>query len=106
MAIGVSGSVTSKVDEPLDLGGLRVQVGDVVVTTDSRGKFSARVSVLGALNVQLLDLPKLSEPRSKPPLRSTPGLLYVGGEGTKSEPPEPLYETTLVIEFVSPWPRD
>lgn len=102
----ISGSVTSKVEDPLDLRGLRVEVGSAVVTTDAEGEFSARVSALGAVKVQLLDLPALPQPRSGPPLRSEPVLLYVGGEGEESEPGERRLEAPLAVEFVSPWPRD
>lgn len=119
----ISGTLISKVSEVLALDGRRVQVGSTVVRSDEQGRFAARVSALGAMKVQLLDIPT---PKSGPPLRAEPVLLYVGGEGAAAvngggavngpaaspavEPGsgagELRVETTIVIEVVSPWPRD
>ena len=117
ITVVISGRLTARVPESLELQGRRVEVGSAVVTADDQGRFSARVSALGAVKVRLLDVPRRE---STPPLKAEPVLLYVGGEshgsvngagtvnqaGAANGAGELHVETTIVIEEVSPWPRD
>lgn len=117
ITVMISGRLTANVPEALELQGRRVEVGSAVVRADDRGRFSARVSALGAVKVRLLDVPRRE---STPPLKAEPVLLYVGGEshgsvngagtvnqaGAANGAGELHVETTIVIEEVSPWPRD
>jgi hypothetical protein len=48
---------------PLDLGGLRVRIGDTVVETDAAGGFAAEIPAVGVATIVLLDRPRGVSPR-------------------------------------------
>jgi hypothetical protein len=58
--VTISGSVRFEETAPATLAGLRVRVGDVVVSTDDLGQYSAKVKGIGAVEVTLVERPALA----------------------------------------------
>jgi outer membrane protein assembly factor BamB len=80
---------------PLELGGLRVRIGDTVVATDAAGRFAATIPAAGVATIALMDRPRGVAP---PPS-------CVGARPVRLRAERAItYQTEIVIELTIPCP--
>ncbi len=80
---------------PLELGGLRVRIGDAIAVTDAAGRFAATIPAAGVATIALLDRPRGVAP---PPS-------CVGARPVRLRAEWAItYQTEIVIESTSPCP--
>ncbi len=98
VSVTISGVVRAEELTPMTLAGLRVKVGDAIATTDTAGRFTARVTAAGAVEVKLMDLPVIN-PKPVAPVVSEATFVNVD---RLSE----AYSADVIVHEVKPWPRD
>ena len=80
---------------PLELGGLRVRIGDAVVETDAGGGFAAAIPAVGVATIVLLDRPR----------SVSPGPACLGARPVRLRADLPTtHHVNIVISSVSPCP--